>query len=387
MAASLAPSATLQINADVSRLKSQSVPVISLGAGEPDFDTPAHICQAARQAINSGYTRYTDVGGILALRQAICDHIQRQKDLRYAPAQTIVGTGAKQVIFEALQAILNPGDEVLLPAPCWVSYCDMIRMAGGVPVLVQTNQEERFLPAINWLADAVTPRTKALIINTPNNPTGAVWPTELLIEVMHLAQKHDLYVISDEIYENLIYDSACHISPAALSEDAFLRTIVISGLSKSYAMTGWRVGYAAGPQNVIAAMTALQSHLSGNINTISQYAALSALEGDQACVKEFAAAFARRRQALLSVLAAEHLYPAAVPMGAFYFLLDVRPFLSGSIPDDVAFAQALLHSAHVAVVPGTAFCAPGFVRISYAVHEAQIEEAIRRIGAFTRSIK
>lgn len=383
MAIGLEPSVTLQINATVSQLKKHGVPVISLGAGEPDFDTPRHICQAAIQAIEYGQTRYTAVSGISPLREAICSHIKNQKRLCYTPDEIIVGTGAKQVLFEALQALLNPGDEVLLPAPCWVSYHDMIRMAGGEPILIETTPDNGFLPTISQIASAVTNRTKAIIINTPNNPTGAVWPCALLSDVMHLAQRHDFYVISDEIYENLVYDDARHISPAALSEDAFRRTIVVSGFSKSYAMTGWRVGYAAGPQSIIAAMTSLQSHQSGSINTIAQYAALAALEGDQTCVQQFKSTFAHRRTLLLDALEAEGLQPAIIPMGAFYALLDIRPFADC----DIAFSKALLQSAHVAVVPGTAFCAPGFIRLSYAVHDQQITQAVARIGIFLRSLK
>lgn len=383
MATGLEPSVTLQINATVSQMKKQGVPVISLGAGEPDFDTPQHICQAAIQAIEEGQTRYTAVSGIPSLREAICNHIKNQKGLSYTPDEIIVGAGAKQVLFEALQALLNPGDEVLLPTPCWVSYPDMIRMAGGEPILIQTTPDNGFLPTSSQVASAITNRTKAIIINTPNNPTGAVWPRALLSDVMHLAQQHDFYVISDEIYENLVYDDARHLSPAALSEDAFRRTIVISGLSKSYAMTGWRVGYAAGPQSIIAAMTSLQSHQSGNINTIAQYAALAALEGDQTCVQQFKSTFAHRRTLLLNALEAEGLQPAIIPMGAFYTLLDVRPFADC----DIAFSKALLKSAHVAVVPGTAFYAPGFIRLSYAVHDQQITQAVARIGIFLRSLK
>ena len=387
VAAGIAPSATLQLNAAVLKLKNEGVPVLSLGAGEPDFPTPEPICEAAVRAIQDGQTRYTDVGGILPLRQAICRQIEKQKGLRYAPDEIIVGAGAKQVLFETLQAVLNPGDEVLLPIPCWVSYTEMIRMAGGVPVWIETTPEQGFLPDVSRLAAAVTPRTKALILNTPNNPTGVVYPKALLQLIMLFAKAYDLCVISDEIYESLIFDGLAHVSPAALSEDAFARTIVVSGLSKSHAMTGWRVGCAAGPKQVIAAMTALQSHMSGNINTIAQYAALEALQGDQSCVEQMAAVFARRRQVLLKALEKEGLQLASYPQGAFYALLDVRPYLTQDLPDDLSFSEALLKDAHVAVVPGSAFYAPGFVRLSYATDERQIAEAIARIGDFIRRLK
>lgn len=388
----LSSSLTLQINAAVSDLRAQGIPVISLGAGEPDFDTPPHIRRAAVQAMENGYTRYTAVSGILSLRQAICDHIRKQKNLSYTPPEIIVGAGAKQVLFEALQALLNPGDEVLLPLPCWVSYPEMIRILGGVPVPIETSAASGFLPTCAQIAAAVTPRTKVLILNTPANPSGVIWPPKLLKEVMQLAQTHDFYVISDEIYENLIYGDAVHYSPAAVSQDAFERTIVISGLSKAYAMTGWRVGYAAGPQAVIAAMIALQSHMSGSINTISQYAALEALTAPQDCVQEMRATFARRRKLLLHFMEKENLHPGVIPQGAFYLLMDVRPYLnqtaSGSVLcDDLTFASRLLEEQHVAVVPGAAFGADGFVRLSYAAHEKDIITAVQRISDFVHSLK
>lgn len=383
MALRLAPSATLHLNATVSQLKEEGVDLLSLVAGEPDFDTPAHIRQAAVKALEKGCTRYTDVPGILPLRQAICTHVRKQKSLCYAPDEVVVGAGAKQVLFDALQAILNPGDEVILPAPYWVSYAELIRMAGGTPIFVHASAEQGFLPDITQLSQAVSARTKALIINTPNNPTGAIWPRTLLEEALKLAQKHDFYVISDEIYEDLVYGEALHISPAALSEDALRRTIVVSGFSKAYAMTGWRVGYATGPRQVIAAMTALQSHATGNVNSIAQYAALAALEGPQTCVQQMADTFSMRRKLLLHCLENERLHPGVIPQGAFYLLLDVRPFM----PDDAAFAKDLLQHAHVAVVPGAAFGAEGFVRLSYAVHEAVITHAVQRIGAFVRQLQ
>ena len=382
----LSSSLTLQINAAVDDLRKKGIPVLSLGAGEPDFDTPPHIRSAAQAAMEAGHTRYTAVNGILPLRQAICRHIEKKKHLAYMPQDILVGAGAKQVLFEALEAILDPGDEVILPRPCWVSYPEMIRMLGGVPVFVDSKAERGFLPDIEALARAVSPRTKALIINSPNNPSGAVWPRKLLENVMQLAKAHDFCVISDEIYEDLLYSSAVHISPAALSEDAFRRTIVVSGFSKAYAMTGWRVGYAAGPQAVIAAMGALQSHASGSINTIAQYAALAALTESQACVEEMRLTFSHRRKLLLHLLEKENLRPAFHPEGAFYLLMDVRPYLGGEIADDLAFCELLLREKHVAAVPGSAFGAKGFIRLSYAAHENDIAEAVRRIGEFVRSL-
>ena len=383
----LSSSLTLQINAAVDDLRKKGIPVLSLGAGEPDFDTPPHIRTAAQAAMEAGHTRYTAVNGILPLRQAICRHIEKKKHLTYMPQDILVGAGAKQVLFEALEAILDPGDEVILPRPCWISYPEMIRMLGGVPVFVDSEAERGFLPEIKAIARAVSPRTKALIINSPNNPSGAVWPRKLLENIMELAKARDLYVISDEIYEDLVYSGAAHISPASLSEDAFRRTIVVSGFSKAYAMTGWRVGYAAGPQAVIAAMGALQSHASGSINTIAQYAALAALTESQSCVEEMRLTFSRRRKLLLHLLENENLRPAFHPEGAFYLLMDVWPYLGGEIADDLAFCELLLREKHVAAVPGSAFGAKGFIRLSYAAHENDIAEAVRRMGEFVRSLQ
>jgi len=392
LAGALPPSATLRLNSLIAALRSKGEKIISLCAGEPDFDTPEHIRKAAVQALENGCTRYTDVAGILPLRKAVCRRLYQDKGVSYTPEQILVGAGAKQVLFEALQAILDPSDEVLLPLPAWISYPQLIRMAGGVPVTIRTTAAAAFLPDAQQLEAAVTDRTKAIIINTPANPSGAVWPPKLLESVHALAQKHDFFIISDEIYEKLTYDGAQHLSPASLHADAAKRTIVISGLSKAYAMTGWRVGYAAGPQSVIAAMTALQSHASGNINTLAQYAALEALEGSQQSVSSMAQRFAQRRNLLLNCLSQESLTPAMIPQGAFYLLLDVRPFLTRSvgseiIRDDEDFARKLLECMHVAVTPGTPFGVPGHVRLSYAVKEEDITQGVRKMSQFIRSLK
>ncbi len=391
-ALSIAPSATLGLNAAVAVMKQQGVDVISLGAGEPDFPTPAHIRHAAFEAMEQGKTRYTDVSGIPELRQAIAAHIFHLKKLTYAANEIIVGSGAKQVLLHALQAILNPGDEVILPSPYWVSYTEMIKIASGVPVFISTEAENDFLPTPSQMAAAVTPRTKAMILNSPNNPTGAVWPRELLQAAVDLARKYDYYIISDEIYEDLCYDGYAHVSPAQLGDDAFRRTILVSGFSKAYAMTGWRVGYASAARPIIAAMTALQSHTTGNPNSIAQYAALAALTGPQDCVHEMVAAFARRRKLILECFARQGLKPGILPQGAFYLLLDIRPFIDRHcgdtvISDDAVFAEQLLQNAHVAIVPGTPFGAPGFARLSYAISEENIARAVERIGRFVRTLQ
>lgn len=388
----VAPSATLKLNAAVAQMKSEGVPVLSLGAGEPDFDTPEHIRKAAIEALNTGKTRYTDVSGIPQLRQAIADHILAQKGLRYDARQIIVGAGAKQVLYHALQAILNPGDEVVLPSPYWVSYTEMIRMAGGVPVFVNTDPANFFLPTPEQMAAAITSRTKAMILNSPNNPTGAVWPRELIVAAMELAKQHDFWVVSDEIYEALVYDGMEHISPASISEDAYSRTIVISGFSKSYAMTGWRIGYGSGPRMVIAAMAALQSHATGNVNSIAQYAALAALQGPQDCVQQMKQSFERRRSLMLDCVKNAGLTASIHPQGAFYLLLDIRSAIGKSldgktITDDLTFSELLLAHSFVAVVPGSPFGAPGFMRLSYAAADTVITQAMERIGSFMHALQ
>ncbi|MBQ8081919.1 MAG: pyridoxal phosphate-dependent aminotransferase [Clostridia bacterium] len=384
----IAPSVTLKMNALVTEMRERGEDVISLSVGEPDFITPRHIREAGKKAIDEGKTKYTAASGMPALRKAIAADLLRQKGLKYTREEIIVGNGAKQVILGALQSILNTGDEVILPAPCLVSYPEMVGMAGGKAVWVNTTREQGFVPTRKQLERAITPRTKALILNSPSNPTGAVWTEEQLKTLADLAVRHQFYVISDEIYEKLVYDGARHISIASLGHDIFNQTIVVSGFSKAYAMTGWRLGYAAGPRPVIAAMSAFQSHATGNPNSIAQYAGLAALQGDQTCVEEMTEAFSKRRMLMLGCLSHVPLVSTFTPKGAFYVLLDIRQTIGLSlngkiIHDSLDFAELLLKNARVSVVPGDSFGAPGYVRLSYAISDERILEAVRRIGNFT----
>ena len=388
----ITPSTTLRLNALVSEKKQQGLDVISLAAGEPDFATPAHICQAGKRAIDEGRTKYTAVAGIPELRRALSEYLLSTRGLRYDARQTIIGTGAKQVLLGALQAILEPGDEVLLPAPCWLSYPEMVRMAGGVPVVVRTTMDQGYVPSREQLSWAVTPKTRAIILNSPNNPTGVVWDEPALRMVAEVARAQDFYIISDEIYEDLVYEGEKHIPIASLSEDAYARTITISGFSKAYAMTGWRLGYAAGNKAVIEAMEAYQSHATGNPSSVAQYAALAALTGDQACVEEMRQAFERRCAAMLAVLDAIPGVRYAKPHGAFYVLADVSRLLGkrfrGEVVDtDGRFAELLLEQALVSAVPGEPFFAPGCLRFSYAINEERLAEAGRRIKAFVQELE
>lgn len=383
----ITPSTTLRLNAMVAEKRKQGLDIVSLAAGEPDFDTPKNISEAAKRAIDEGRTKYTAVSGIPELRKALSAHIQTHRGLTYQPNEIIVGTGAKQVLLGALQAMLEPGDEVLLPAPCWLSYPEMVRMAGGVPVVVQATQAQGFVPDRAQLEAAITPRTRAIILNSPNNPTGVVWTRAQLEAVTDLAAKHDFAIISDEIYEELVFEGAAHHSPASFSEDAWGRTITVSGLSKTYAMTGWRLGYAAGPRDFIAAMDAYQSHATGNPNSIGQYAALEAVAGDQTSVQDMRAAFERRCRLFMRLLDDIPGITYATPHGAFYILVNVSALLGKQygghiIANDSDFAELLLEHALVSAVPGEPFYAPGCLRMSYATSDANLEKAAQRLKEF-----
>lgn len=388
----IAPSATLQLNAQVNEMRAQGMDVIGLGAGEPDFATPAFICQAAKKALDQGETRYTAAAGTPRLRQAIGTDLQKRKGLAYAADQVIVSTGAKQALMNALAALLNPGDEVLLPAPCWISYPEMIAMAGGRAVMIPATEAEGFIPAFRKICAAVTARTRAIIINSPSNPTGAVWSREQLLAVGRLAVEKDFFIISDEIYDQLVYDGAQALSIASLAPEIYDRTIVINGWSKTYAMTGWRLGYAAAPRDLAAAMGAYQSHFTGNANAMAQAAGLAALEGDQGCVREMAAAFAHRRDLMADLIGELPYVSCFVPRGAFYILMNVQSLLGRSfqgeiIGDSGDLCRMLLRHALIAPVPGDPFGAPGYVRISFAISEGRIMEAMHRLGAFLAQVK
>lgn len=386
----ISPSATLRLNALVAEKRAQGLDVISMAAGEPDMDTPEAIKSAAVRALDEGKTKYTATAGIPPLRQAISDFLRKQQGLDYAASQVMVTSGAKQALLGCLTAVLNPGDEVLLPAPCWLSYPELIRMADGVPVLAETRADAGFVPEMDALKEKLSGRTRAILVNSPSNPTGAVYGRAHLEQIAAFAQDHGLVIISDEIYEAFVYDGARHLSVASLNEDAKARTVIISGFSKAFAMTGWRLGYAAGPREVIAAMDAYQSHAAGNPNSLAQYAGLAALQ-DSRLMGDIVSVFAKRRSRMLAGLAdipGTRFFP---PQGAFYVLLDVsgligKQYQSQTITDDLVFAELLLAHQGVSVVPGSVFFAPGSCRLSYAVSEPRIDEAIRRLKAFVSAL-
>ena len=387
----IAPSLTLQIDARAKEMAASGLSVIGFGAGEPDFPTPPHICAAANEAMEKSMTRYTPVAGTMELRKAICAKLARDNDLIYSPQEIIVSSGAKHSLFTVFQAILDPGDEVLIPTPCWVSYPEMVRMAGGVPVFIPTNEANRFIPSNQDIASRVTRRTKAIILTSPSNPNGSVWSREQLQFVANLAVAHPFYVVSDEIYEKLLYDGRKHLSIAQLGEQIKDQTFIINGLSKVYAMTGWRIGYCAGPRKEIAAMVAFQSQATSNANSIAQHASAVALNGDQSCVTEMVKHFEERRNVMVERINAIPGISCLKPEGAFYVMMNIRGLLGKSyngrrIESSMDFAELLLAEKQVAVVPGIAFEAEGFCRLSYAISVEKINEGIDRIEAFINSL-
>ncbi|MFC6659963.1 pyridoxal phosphate-dependent aminotransferase [Deinococcus multiflagellatus] len=355
-------------------LKRQGLDVISMSVGEPDFDTPPHIKAAAIEAIESGKTKYTAVNGIPELREAISAKFSRENGLSHAPDAVTVTSGGKQALFNAFFALLNPGDEVLIPAPYWVSYPEMIALTGAVPVAVPTTAASGFQLDPEALAARVTPRTRMIVLNSPGNPTGAVFPPATLRAVAELAQRRNLIIVTDEMYEHLVY-GAEQVSIGIYAPE---HTLTINGASKAYAMTGWRIGYAGGPKAVIAAMNALQSQSTSNASSVSQHAALAALEQHEATarfIEEARQAYQTRRDRIVAGLAALGL-PTPTPQGAFYVMADTTRIHE----NELEAARRILDEAQVAVVPGTDFAAPGQVRLSYATSLDTIEEVLRRLG-------
>ena len=391
-AQSINPSPTLAIDAKAKKMKADGVDVIGFGAGEPDFDTPVHIKDAAILAIQNGFTRYTPVAGVLDLQKAICQKLQNDNNLTYQPGQIVVSNGAKHSLTNVFAALLNPGDEVIIPAPYWVSYSEIVKLNDGVPVIMPTLAENHFKITPLELAGAVTSRTKAILINSPNNPTGQVYTREELQAVADFAVARNLYVISDEIYEKLIYGEYEHVSIASLNEQIKDLTIIVNGVSKSYAMTGWRIGYTASNAKIATIMSSVQSHATSNPNSIAQYATIAALTGSQNCVEEMKVAFSARRDYMVDQIASTPDLSCIEPNGAFYVFMDVsnlfgRKHAGQTIDSSDQFAAHLLEEAKVAVVPGTGFGAPNYVRLSYALSMEQIQTGMTRIQSFVTNLK
>lgn len=391
--ARIKPSPTVAITALARDLKAQGRDIVSLSAGEPDFDTPVHIREAAKAAMDRGETRYTSPEGIPELRRAICAKFARENRLDYAPDQVIVTTGGKQALYNALMATVNPGDEVIVPAPYWVSYPDMVRLAGGEPVVVEAGIETGFKMTPAALAAAITPRTKWLIFNSPSNPTGAGYARDELKALTDVLLDHPhVWILSDDMYEHVAYPPFVFCTPAEVEPRLHDRTLTVNGVSKAYAMTGWRIGYAAGPKPLIKAMTTIQGQSTSNACSISQWAAVAALEGPQDYIATSRAAFLRRRDLVVGLLNAIPGVACPTPEGAFYVYPSVAGLIGARAPDgrligtDQDFAEALLAAEGVAVVFGGAFGGSPNFRISYAAADETLIEACGRIARFVGSL-
>jgi aspartate aminotransferase len=386
----LAPSPTLAMQAKAKAMRAQGINVISFGAGEPDFDTPRRIKDAAIRAIESGQTKYTEVGGIPELRAAVCQKFKRDNELEYAPDEVTVSCGAKHSLYNIVMTLVNPGDEVLIPSPYWVSYPEQVRLLGGVPVPVQTREATRFDLDPAELRRAVTPRTKMIILDSPGNPTGAVFSPEALAEVARLAVERDLWVVSDECYEALTYEGR-HVSIASLGSDIKTRTIVVNTCSKAYAMTGWRIGYAAGPKAIIKAMTDVQSQVTSNPTSIAQWAAVEALSGPQDEVAKMMGEFDRRRRVTVEGLNAIPGVTCVMPKGAFYAFPNISGLFGKRAKGGVLRTSSdvcgfLLDEARIATVAGVDFGSDAHIRLSYATGLETIREGLERMDAAVRAL-
>jgi aspartate aminotransferase len=389
MAAAVQPSATLAAGAKAKQMKAEGLTVYDFSLGEPDFATPEHICAAAVKAMHKGHTRYTPASGIPELRSAVARSYQKVHALSYTPEQVVISNGAKHSLHNALAATVGPGDEVIIPTPYWVSYSDLVQMTGASYVLVPTTLESGFKMTPDQLRAAVTPRSRLLMLNSPSNPTGAVYTRKELEALADVVMEKNLVVISDEIYERLVFDGAHATCFATLRPGLAERTITISGASKTYAMTGWRAGWALGPLPVIKAMGNIQSQQTGCPCSISQYAALAAVEGDQECVERMRREFEARRDLVCARLRKMPGVKSFVPQGAFYAFFDVsahfgRTLAGRPITDSISFCQAALECAHVNVVAGAAFGAEGYARLSYAASREQLQAGLDRLEQFLR---
>lgn len=378
----LTPSLTLSIDSKAKAMKAEGIDVCGFGAGEPDFDTPEHIKAAAQAAIESGFTKYTPSSGIPELRQAIADKFKADNGLDYKSSQIVVSNGAKHSCYNAILATCQPGDEVIIPSPYWLSYPEMVRLAGADPVFVQTKEENNWKMTAEEFEEAMTPRTKMVILNSPGNPTGSVYTAEELQAIVEVAAGEDILILSDEIYEKLVYDGVKHTSVASLSQEAYNLTITVNGFSKSYAMTGWRLGYLGAPEQIAKAIDAIQSHSTSNPCSFAQKGALAALKGDQSPVEDMRAEFDLRRNYMVQRLSSIARVSVVAPQGAFYVLVNISQLGLSS----TNFAERLLSKHHVAVVPGIAFGHDGTIRFSYATSLDIIKKGLDRFEEFCRTL-
>ena len=380
------PSITLAVTAKAAKLKADGVDVVSFGAGEPDFDTPDHIKDAARASLDKGVGKYTEVGGILPLRKAIAAELSAVHKTTIEPDQVLVSSGAKHSLYNIFMALIDPGDEVLIPAPYWVSYPDMVMLAGGKPVILETKADDDFAVTAQQVAAAVTPKTRAIVLNNPSNPTGAVYTRAQIEALAKVVVEKNLIVISDDIYRQLVYGDAEYVSIASVSPEVAKLCVLVDGVSKTYAMTGWRIGYTAGPQPLIKAMAKIQGQSTSNPTHIAQIATLAALTGPQDCVATMRKAFDERRKEMVKLLRAIPGVSCREPKGAFYAFPNVAAYVGKKTPqgtvlaDDVQLCDWLVEVGKVAVVPGSGFGAPGFVRLSYACSMQNIQKGVGRMA-------
>ena len=382
---SVAPSSTLAITAKVNEMKANGINVVGFGAGEPDFNTPEHIREAAIKAINEGFTRYTPASGTKDLKAAVAAKFQRENNLSYGIENIVISNGAKHSLMNALGVILNPGDEVIIPTPCWVSYPEMVKLNDGVPVLLKASEEEGFVVSAEKIASAITDKTRAVIINTPSNPTGMIYSEEELRKIADLCVEKNIYVISDEIYEHLIYDGGKHTSIASFNDKIKDLTIIINGVSKTFAMTGWRIGYTASNAALAKAMSSVQSHATSNPNSIAQKAAEAALTGSMGPVLAMRSEFEKRRTYMVNRINTLPGVSCLMPQGAFYVMMNIKSLIGKSVNGKTitgsnSFAEILLDEALVSVIPCSDFDSDEHVRWSYATSMERLQTAMKLIG-------
>jgi len=386
----ISPSLTLEITAKAKKMKAEGISVIGFGAGEPDFNTPDYIIAAAKKALDEGFTKYTPSSGMPKLKQVICEKLKKDNGLDYSPSQIIVSSGAKHSIFNAMQALIEEGDEVIIPAPFWLTYPEVVKMCDGTCVYVHSSKDNDYKVTAEQIKAAITPKTKLLILNSPSNPTGAVYSKDELEAIAKVVVESNIYVLADEIYEKLVYDGAKHYSIASFNEAIKDRTILINGVSKTYAMTGWRIGYLAAPKEIASAIDSMQSHATSNACSISQYATVAALSGGEDFIDKMQKTFDTRRKFMVDYIKTIKGISCNVPKGAFYIMVDFsqligKKYKGSEIKDSIDFAEKLLTKG-VAVVPGEAFAADNCVRLSYAISIEDIKEGLDRIKAFIEEV-
>ena len=377
----IAPSMTFAIDAKAKALAAKGIDVVNFGVGEPDFITPVNVREAAKAALDAGQTKYSQTGGLPRLRALVAEKLDRENNLPYTPEQVMISTGGKQALFNVMMAILGTGDEMLIPVPYWVSYSEIVKLAGATPVFLPTSEATEFKITPQQLQDAITPQARALLLNSPSNPTGAVYTPEEIMALAEVIVAHGIAVVADEIYEKLIYDGLRHLSIGSLNEAIFDLTLTCNGFSKAYAATGWRLGYAAGPKHVIRAAINIQSHTTSGPNTFAQYGAIAALEESQESIEMMRATFERRRDLMYAGVSEIPGLVCPKPHGAFYLF----PNISASGLDSITFCEKLLEQEHLALVPGIAFGMDTNVRLSYAADIETIEKGVERLARFMRS--